>query len=64
MIFPRLMARFYMAYETMKNFSKLVTDDDNNVTDDNDKQIGIDMKALLKVLCESKELQGLYQWPT
>ena len=57
MIFPRLMARFYMAYETMKNFSKLVTDD-------NDQQIGIDMKALLKVLCESKELQGLYQWPT
>ncbi len=47
---PRLMARFYMAYETMKNFNELVREKKEN---------GIDMKALLKVLCESKELQGL-----
>jgi hypothetical protein len=43
------MARFYMAFETMKNFHKIVAVH---------KKDPVDMKALLKVLCESQELQG------
>ena len=46
------MARFYMAFETMKNFFKLVSGDK--------KDAKMEMKTLLKVLCSSKELQGWF----
>jgi hypothetical protein len=39
-----------MAFETMKNFHKIVSD--------KKKDEAIDMETLLKVLCSSKELQG------
>ena len=45
----RLMARFYLAFETMKNFFKIVSDK---------KTEAVGMETLLKALCESKELQG------
>ena len=45
------MARFYLAFETMKNFHQIVIAKKN----DNGH---IKLENLIKVLCSSKELKG------